>query len=68
MKKVLGQIVGVSLNLGETEEAVEPCVDLLEGAALGLAETKDWISQVESDVAGLWTAMADGCARTEEIQ
>jgi hypothetical protein len=41
---------------------------LSERTALGLAETKDWTSRAESDVAGLLTAMADGSAEVEEIR
>jgi hypothetical protein len=63
-----GQIEGVSMNLSETEENVEPWVGVLEQVALGLAETKNWTSRVESGVAGLRTAMADASAKVEEVQ
>jgi hypothetical protein len=39
--EVQGQVKDVNINLSETEEVVEPWVDLLERAALRLAETKD---------------------------
>jgi predicted nucleic acid-binding Zn-ribbon protein len=35
---------------------------------VGLAETKDRTSRVESDVAGLREAMADGSAKVEEVR
>jgi predicted nucleic acid-binding Zn-ribbon protein len=47
--------------MNQTEEAVER-------VALGLAETVDLASRVESDVAGLREAMADGSAKVEEVQ
>jgi hypothetical protein len=34
---------------------------------MGLAETKDRTSRVESDVAGLRIAMTDGSAKIEEV-
>jgi chromosome segregation ATPase len=40
----------------------------LEQTALGLAEGKGWSSLVESAVAGLRAAMADGSANVEEAQ
>jgi hypothetical protein len=55
------QIEGGMIKLSGTEEAVER-------AALGLAETKDQTSRVESDVAGLRAAMVDGGARVEEVR
>jgi hypothetical protein len=68
MEEVVGQIESVGNNLRETEEVNEPWVGFLELAALGLTETKDWTSRVESDAAGLRTAMADGSAKVEEVQ
>jgi hypothetical protein len=65
---VLGQIEGVRINLSETKDTVEPWAGLLKRAALGLAETKNRIYRVESDIASLWTAMADGSAKVEEVQ
>jgi chromosome segregation ATPase len=58
----------VRRKMNQTEEAVERRVGPLERAALGLAETKDRISRVESDVAGLRAAMADGSAKPEEVR
>jgi hypothetical protein len=40
----------------------------LEQAVLGLAEAKDRMSRVESDVAGLRAVMADGSAKVEEVR
>jgi hypothetical protein len=68
MGEVLRQVEGADINLSESEESVEPWVGLLERVALVLAETMDWTSRVESDVAALRTAMADGSARVEEIR
>jgi hypothetical protein len=60
MGEVLRQIESVSINLLEIEKVVEPWVVLLGRAASGLVETKDWTSRVESDVAGLPTAIKNG--------
>jgi hypothetical protein len=65
---VLCQIEGVSINLSEAEEVVKLWTGLLEWVVLELAETKDWTSWVESYVADLQTAMADGSAKVEETQ
>jgi chromosome segregation ATPase len=53
--------------MNRTEEAVERRVGPLEHAVLGLAETTDRTSRVESDLAGLRAAMADGSAKVEEV-
>jgi hypothetical protein len=50
---LLSQIEDVSINLCDTEEAVEPWVGLLELAALRLTGMKYWTSRVELDVVGL---------------
>jgi polyhydroxyalkanoate synthesis regulator phasin len=52
---------GVAIKLSHTEAAVER-------AALGLAEMRDRISRVESDVTGLRAAMADGSAKVDEVR
>jgi hypothetical protein len=64
---VLGQIVDVSINLNKTKEAAEPWVGLLECAALGLSETKDWTSRIDSDAPGRRPEMAEGSAKVEEV-
>jgi cell division protein FtsB len=49
-------------------DIVEVFVAPRERAALGLAETKDRTSRVESDVAGLRAAMADVSAKVKEVR
>jgi hypothetical protein len=56
--EVLHQIEGVTIKSSGTKEVVER-------AALGLAETKDWTSRVESDLAGLRAAIADDRRKVE---
>jgi chromosome segregation ATPase len=60
------ELTRLTMKLGQTEEAVEWHVGALEQAVMGLAETKDRTSRVESDVASLRTMMADGSAKVEE--
>jgi hypothetical protein len=67
-REVLNQTEGVCIHLNETEADVEPWVGLSERAALEVMDTKDWTSRVESDIAGLRTAMADGSVKVEEVQ
>jgi hypothetical protein len=67
MEEVLGQTEDVNIILSEIAEGVEPWIGLLEWVALELAETKDWTSRVESEVAGLRTAMVDGSAKVKEV-
>jgi chromosome segregation ATPase len=58
----LREAVGkVPRQMNQTEEA-------LKSAALGLAETKDRKSRVQSDVVGLREGMADDNATVEEVQ
>jgi hypothetical protein len=54
--------------MNQTEEAVERWVGPLTRAVLGLVETKDRTSRVESDVAGLRAVMADGGSKAEEVR
>jgi hypothetical protein len=68
MAEVLVQTENVGINLSDTERVFEPWVDLWERAAVELAETKDWTSRVESDVARLRTSMAKRNAKVEEVQ
>jgi hypothetical protein len=69
LKKAIGEvwrlIECVRKQLSEPGDAVEPRVGPLEQTAFGLAEAKDW---VESDVAGLGPAMADGRVKVEEVR
>jgi hypothetical protein len=65
---VLGRIHGVAIQVSRTKDPVERRVGRLEQAALGLAETKDRTSLVESGVAGLRAEMADGSAKVEQVQ
>jgi hypothetical protein len=58
---VLHQIEGVTIKLSETKEVVER-------AALGLAETKDRTSRVESDLASLRAAIADDRRKVEQVR
>jgi chromosome segregation ATPase len=70
-KKVSGlqEAMGeVRRQTNQTEEAVERRAGLLERTPLGLAEAKDPTSRVESDLADLGAAMADGGAKVEEIR
>jgi chromosome segregation ATPase len=54
--------------MNQTEEPLERRVGPLEQAALGLAETKERTSRIESDVTSLRVAMADGNAKLEEVR
>jgi hypothetical protein len=56
------------IKLSETAEAVVRRFGSLERAASGLAETKDRTSRVESDVAGLRAATADGSAKVKDAR
>jgi chromosome segregation ATPase len=58
LREAMGE---VQCQMNQTEEAVE-------WLALGLAETTDRTSRVESDAAGLREAMADGSAKVEAVQ
>jgi chromosome segregation ATPase len=66
--EVRRQIEDVTSKLSQTEAAMKGRVRPLERAARGLAETADRTSRVESDVAGLQSAVADGNAKIEEVE
>jgi hypothetical protein len=68
MGEVQSQVEGVAIKLGEMEAIVERRVGLLERAVLELAETKDRTSRLESDVADLRAAMAEGDVKVEEVR
>jgi hypothetical protein len=55
-------------QISQTDEAVEQRIVPLEQAVLELAETEIRTSQVESDVAGLRTAITDNSAKVEEVR
>jgi chromosome segregation ATPase len=65
LQEAMGEMRG---QISQTDKAVEQRIGPLEQAALELAETKIRTSQVESDVAGLRTAMDDNSAKVEEVR
>jgi hypothetical protein len=68
MGEVRRQIEAVTVKLSGTEDAVERRVGPLGRAVLGLAETRDGTSRIESDVTRLRVAITDGSATVEAVR